>query len=158
MPSSITPMLWFDTEAEEAARHYVSIFGDGRIHAVTHYTPGAPRPAGTVMTVDFEVRGQRLVALNGGPQFRFTEAISLVISCPTQEEVDRLWEELGKGGEEGQCGWIKDRYGLWWQVVPEGMGEAFGSGDPARAERVMAAMLKMRKLDVGELRRAAEAA
>jgi predicted 3-demethylubiquinone-9 3-methyltransferase (glyoxalase superfamily) len=154
----IVPNLWFDTESEEAAAFYTSVFPNSRVVRVTHYTEGAPREAGMVMTVEFELDGQRFVAINGGPQFDFGEAISLQIDCADQDEVDHYWERLTDGGEEGQCGWLKDRYGVSWQVVPQGMDEVFAGDDPERARRAMAAMLQMRKLDVAELRRAADGA
>jgi predicted 3-demethylubiquinone-9 3-methyltransferase (glyoxalase superfamily) len=157
MAQTIIPNLWFDTEAEKAAELYVSVFKDGRIVNVTHYTDAGPRPAGTVMTVEFELRGQRFVGINGGPEFKFDEAVSFQIVCETQDEVDYFWERLSEGGEEGQCGWLKDRYGLSWQVVPTGMEGVFADPDPARAERAMKAMLGMRKIDIDELRRAAAA-
>jgi predicted 3-demethylubiquinone-9 3-methyltransferase (glyoxalase superfamily) len=156
MQQRITPNLWFDTEAEQAAEFYTSVFRDSRIVGLTRYPEGAPGPAGTVMTVEFELDGQRFVGINGGPEFTFDEAISLQINCEDQDEVDYYWERLCDGGEEGQCGWLKDRYGLSWQVVPAGMEEAFSDPDPKRAERAMKAMLQMRKLDVEELRRAAD--
>jgi predicted 3-demethylubiquinone-9 3-methyltransferase (glyoxalase superfamily) len=156
MHQKITPNLWFDTQAEEAAGFYTSVFKDSRIVSVTHYTEGAPRPAGTVMTVEFELDGQRFVGINGGDQFTFDEAVSFEISCEGQDEVDYYWERLSDGGEEGQCGWLKDRYGLSWQVVPAGMEELFADPDPARAERAMQAMLGMGKLDVAALRSAAD--
>jgi predicted 3-demethylubiquinone-9 3-methyltransferase (glyoxalase superfamily) len=156
MQQRITPNLWFDTEAEEAANFYISIFDDSRIVNVTHYTEGAPREAGMVMTVEFELDGQRLVAINGGPAFKFDEAISLGINCETQEEIDYYWERLTDGGEEGPCGWLKDRYGLSWQVTPTGIEELFGDADPERAQRAMEAMLKMSKFDIEALRRAAD--
>jgi predicted 3-demethylubiquinone-9 3-methyltransferase (glyoxalase superfamily) len=152
----ITPNLWFDTEAEEAAGFYTSVFDDSRIVKVTHYTEGAPRPAGTVMTVDFELNGQPFTGINGGPDFKFNEAVSLLIECDTQEEIDSYWKRLSDGGEEGPCGWLKDRYGLSWQVVPAGMDELFDDSDPERAARAMQAMLQMRKLDIAALRRAAD--
>ena len=156
MHQKITPNLWFDTEAEEAADFYTSVFKDSRIVNRTHYTEGAPREAGMVMTVEFELDGQRFVGINGGPQFKFDEAVSFAITCEDQDEVDYYWERLSEGGEEGPCGWLKDRYGLSWQVVPMGMDELFADHDPRRAERAMKAMLKMRKLDVAALRRAAD--
>jgi predicted 3-demethylubiquinone-9 3-methyltransferase (glyoxalase superfamily) len=156
MSHRITPNLWFDTEAEEAADFYVSVFANSRVVAVTHYPEGAPRPAGMVMTVTFELDGQRFVGINGGPEFKFDEAISLEITCKDQAEVDYYWERLTEGGQEGPCGWVKDRYGLSWQVVPEGMDELFADDDPARAQRAMQAMLQMRKLDVAALRSAAD--
>jgi predicted 3-demethylubiquinone-9 3-methyltransferase (glyoxalase superfamily) len=156
MQQRITPNLWFDTEAEEAAAFYTSIFKNSRIVNTTHYTEAGPRDAGMVMTVEFELDGQRIVAINGGPEFTFSEAISLQINCADQDEVDYYWERLTAGGEEGPCGWLKDRYGLSWQVVPEGMEELFADPDPTRAERAMRAMLGMRKLDVAALRAAAD--
>ena len=156
MPQKITPNLWFDTEAEEAANFYVSVFKNARIVNTTRYTENSPREAGMIMTVDFELDGQRFTGINGGPNFTFDEAVSFLIDCRDQDEVDYYWEKLSEGGEEGQCGWLKDRYGLSWQVVPAGMEELFSSSDPKRAERAMQAMLKMSKLDIGELRRAAD--
>lgn len=157
MSQKIVPNLWFDTEAEEAAKFYVSVFEDSRIVAATHYTEAGPREAGMVLTVEFELRGQRFVAINGGPEFRFDEAVSFQIDCADQAEIDRFWELLiDGGGAESQCGWLKDRYGLSWQVVPDGMAELFNDPDPTRAERAMRAMLGMRKLDVAALRAAAD--
>ena len=156
MPKSITPNLWFDTQAEEAAQYYCSIFPDSRIVRTTHYTEAGPKPAGTVLTVDFELQGQRFTAINGGPEFTFDEAVSFLVECEDQDELDRYWERLGDGGEEGPCGWCKDRYGLSWQVVPTGMGELFGDEDPERARRAMEAMFGMRKLDIAALRAAAD--
>ncbi len=155
MQQKITPNLWFDTEAEEAANFYLSVFEDSRIVNVTHYTEGAPREAGMVMTVEFELNGQRFVAINGGDQFKFDEAVSFQIDCKDQQEVDYFWDKLSEGGKEGPCGWLKDRYGLSWQVVPKGMDQLFSDPDLQRAERAMKAMLKMGKLDVEALRRAA---
>ena len=152
----ITPNLWFDTEAEEAADFYISVFKNSRVVSMAHYPEGSPGPAGTVMVVEFELDGQRFVGINGGPQFKFTEAVSLQINCETQEEIDHYWEQLSEGGEEGPCGWLKDRYGLSWQVTPAGMDEVFSDPDPKRAQRAMQAMLKMSKLDIAELRRAAD--
>jgi predicted 3-demethylubiquinone-9 3-methyltransferase (glyoxalase superfamily) len=152
----LVPNLWFDTEAEEAADFYVSVFKNARIVNVTHYPEGAPREAGMVMTVDFELDGHRFVGINGGPQFKFDEAVSFQINCETQEEVDYYWERLTERGEEGPCGWLKDRYGLSWQVIPAGMEELFADPDPERARRAMDAMLKMGKLDIAALRSAAE--
>jgi predicted 3-demethylubiquinone-9 3-methyltransferase (glyoxalase superfamily) len=152
----IRPNLWFDTEAEEAAEFYTSVFPNSRIVNVLRYTEAGPRAAGTVMTVEFELDGQRFVAINGGPQFTFNEAISLEIECADQDEVDSYWERLTDGGSEGPCGWCKDRYGLSWQVVPEGIDELFGDDDPERAQRAMEAMFTMRKLDIAALRAAAE--
>ncbi len=156
MGQKIVPNLWFDTEAEEAAAFYVSVFENSRILNVARYTEAGPREAGMVMTVEFELEGQRFLAINGGPQFSFDEAVSFAIECETQEEVDYYWEKLSEGGEEGQCGWLKDRFGLSWQVVPTGMEELFADPDPERARRAMAAMLKMGKLDIATLRKAAE--
>jgi predicted 3-demethylubiquinone-9 3-methyltransferase (glyoxalase superfamily) len=156
MQQKITPSLWFDTEAEEAAAFYTSVFKDSRVVSKTHYTEGAPREAGMVMTVEWELNGQRFVGINGGPQFKFDEAVSFQINCDDQEEIDYYWERLTDGGEEGPCGWLKDRFGLSWQVAPTGMDELFADPDPTRAERAMAAMLKMRKIDIAALREAAD--
>ena len=161
----ITPFLWFDEQAEEAAKHYVSIFSslgsdDSQITDMTRYgeagAGAAGRPEGSVMTVAFRLNGQDLVALNGGPEFQFTEAISLMVNCETQDEVDQLWERLSEGGEEGPCGWLKDRYGLSWQIAPTALGQMLQDEDPKRAERVMAAMLQMKKIDIETLRQAYE--
>jgi predicted 3-demethylubiquinone-9 3-methyltransferase (glyoxalase superfamily) len=153
----IVPNLWFDTQAEEAARYYIDVFGDGRVLSLSRYPEGAPGQAGSVMAVDFEVAGMHLVGINGGPQFRFTEAVSLQIDCADQAEVDRFWDRLiGDGGEPSQCGWLKDKYGLSWQVVPRGMDELFADPDPARAARAVQAMLQMTKLDVAALHAAAD--
>ena len=156
MQQRITPNLWFDTQSEEAAAFYTSVFPNSRIVRVTRYTEGAPRPAGMVMTVEFELDGQRIVAINGGPEFTFSEAVSLQVNCEDQDEVDYYWEKLTEAGEEGPCGWLKDRYGVSWQVTPTGMDEMFGDPDKHRARRAMEAMLQMRKLDVEALRRAAD--
>jgi len=156
MQQKITPNLWFDDEAEEAAGFYISVFENSRTVNVTHYTEAGPRAAGMVMTVEFELDGQRFVAINGGPQFTFDEAVSFQIDCETQDEVDHYWERLSEGGEEGPCGWLKDRYGLSWQVVPAGMEELFADPDPERAKRAMQAMLEMGKLDIAALRSAAD--
>jgi len=156
MQQKITPNLWFDTESEEAAAFYTSIFKNSRIVSVAHYTEAGPRPAGTVMTVEFELDGQRFVAINGGPQFKFDEAVSFQITCETQDEIDYYWDSLVEGGEEGPCGWLKDRYGLSWQVTPTGMEELFSDPDPERANRAMQAMLAMKKLDIAALRSAAD--
>jgi predicted 3-demethylubiquinone-9 3-methyltransferase (glyoxalase superfamily) len=156
MQSSIMPSLWFDTEAEQAAEHYTSIFPNSRIVNVARYTEAGPREAGTVMTVQFELNGNPFLAINGGNQFKFDEAISFVITCDDQAELDHYWERLGEGGQEGQCGWLKDRFGLSWQVVPKGMGELFSDSDRERARRVGEAMLGMRKLDLEALRSAAD--
>ena len=156
MQQKITPNLWLDDQAEEAARFYVSVFENSRIVNVTHYTEAGPRPAGMVMTVEFELDGQRFVAINGGPEFTFDEAVSFEIACEDQAELDRYWEKLTDGGSEGPCGWLKDRYGLSWQVTPKGLAELISDEDPARAERVMRAMFAMRKLDIDVLRQAAD--
>jgi predicted 3-demethylubiquinone-9 3-methyltransferase (glyoxalase superfamily) len=158
MIQRITPNLWFDTEAEEAADFYVSVFENSRVVNMTHYNEAGPREAGTVMTVEFELDGQHFVGINGGDQFKFSEAVSFQINCEDQDEVDYYWERLSDGGEEGPCGWLKDRYGLSWQVVPAGMDELFADSDPQRAQRAMEAMFKMRKLDVAALRAAADGA
>jgi predicted 3-demethylubiquinone-9 3-methyltransferase (glyoxalase superfamily) len=156
MPQKITPNLWFDTEAEEAANFYVSVFKNSRIVNVTHYTEAGPRPAGEVMTVEFELDGQRFVGINGGPQFKFSEATSFEISCEDQEAVDYYWEKLTDGGEEGPCGWCRDKFGLSWQVTPKGMDELFADPDKSKAERAMKAMFEMKKLDIAQLKAAAE--
>jgi predicted 3-demethylubiquinone-9 3-methyltransferase (glyoxalase superfamily) len=158
MTQKITPNLWFDTEAEEAAEFYTSVFKDGRILNKTHYTEGAPREAGMVMTVDWEVAGMRFTGINGGPDFHFNESVSFLISCEDQDEVDYYWDRLGDGGKEIQCGWVTDRFGLAWQVVPAGMDELFADPDPERAKRAMEAMLRMKKLDIAALRAAADGA
>jgi predicted 3-demethylubiquinone-9 3-methyltransferase (glyoxalase superfamily) len=153
----IVPNLWFDTEAEEAAKFYLSVFENSRILNVTHYTEAGPREAGLVMTVEWELDGQRFVGINGGPEFKFDEAVSFQINCKDQDEVDYYWEKLtADGGKEGQCGWLTDMYGLSWQVTPEGMEELFADPDPERAKRAMEAMLKMSKLDLDALRAAAD--
>jgi predicted 3-demethylubiquinone-9 3-methyltransferase (glyoxalase superfamily) len=156
MPQSIKPNLWFDTEAEDAAAFYTSLFPNSHIVSVAHYTEAGPREAGTVMSVEFELDGQRFVGINGGPEFTFSEAVSFLIECETQDEIDSYWERLTEGGEEGPCGWCKDRFGLSWQVATTGMDDLFADPDPAKAERAMRAMLGMRKLDIDALRRAAE--
>jgi predicted 3-demethylubiquinone-9 3-methyltransferase (glyoxalase superfamily) len=156
MLQKIVPNLWFDTEAEQAANFYVSVFDNARVVTVAHYTDAGPRPAGSVMTVEFELEGQRFVAINGGPQFSFSEAVSLQITCETQDEIDHYWERLSDGGSEGPCGWLKDRYGLSWQVVPDGLDDLFSDADQARAARAMQAMFGMRKLDVAALQAAAD--
>jgi predicted 3-demethylubiquinone-9 3-methyltransferase (glyoxalase superfamily) len=148
----ITPFLWFDDNAEEAAQYYLSIFPNSKILKVVRYTEAGPGPAGKVLTVNFELDGREFTALNGGPQFRFSEAISFVVSCETQAEIDRLWRALAVDGKEGQCGWVRDKYGLWWQLVPPILPELLGGGDRARAARAMQAMMKMSKLDIAALR------
>jgi predicted 3-demethylubiquinone-9 3-methyltransferase (glyoxalase superfamily) len=154
----ITPFLWFDDQAEEAARFYVSLFEDSEITDVARYPEGAPGEPGAVMTVNFRIAGREFTALNGGPQFRFTEAVSLYVHCEDQDEVDRFWSQLTEGGEESQCGWLKDRYGLSWQIVPGRLGELLGDPDPARAQAAMQAMLQMSKIDIKVLEDAADAA
>lgn len=154
--NTITPCLWFDTEAEEAAAFYTSVFPGSRVLEVARYGEGAPRPAGTVMTVTFELDGQEFVALNGGPEFRFTEAVSFQVSCHDQEEVDEYWARLSEGGSEGPCGWLKDRFGLSWQIVPTRLSELLSDPDRDRAARAMAAMLGMQKIDIAALERAAD--
>ena len=155
MPA-VTPFLWFDTEAEQAAAFYTSVFPNSRIVEVTHYGSAGPRAEGMVMTVAFELDGQKFVALNGGPEFSFSEAISFVVDCETQQEVDMYWETLSEGGEEGPCGWLKDRFGLSWQVVPSALPRLLTDPDTEKAQRVMAAMLEMGKIDIETLERAAE--
>jgi len=154
----ITPFLWFDTEGEDAARFYTSVFPNSKIGEIARYGSAGPRPEGTVMTVSFELDGQRFVALNGGPEFTFSEAVSFLVNCDTQDEVDSYWSALSEGGEEGPCGWLKDKFGLSWQIVPKRLPELLADPDRERAQRVMEAMLKMRKIEVDELERAAAAA
>jgi predicted 3-demethylubiquinone-9 3-methyltransferase (glyoxalase superfamily) len=148
MTQKITTFLWFDNQAEEAVGLYTSVFDDSRVVDVQRYGAAGPGPAGTVMTMAFELAGQRFTALNGGPQFPFTEAISLSVDCETQEEVDRYWTRLSEGGEEGPCGWLKDRFGLSWQINPRQLGELLGDPDPVKSQRVMEAMLGMKKIDI----------
>ena len=150
----ITPFLWYDTQAEEAAKFYASIFKNSKIGKVSRYGEAGPGPAGSAMTVQFELDGQPFIALNGGPEFRFTEAISFSIACKTQDEVDYYWEKLSEGGEEGPCGWLKDKFGLSWQVNPTVLGEMLSDPDPNKAKRAMNAMLKMKKIDIATLKRA----
>jgi predicted 3-demethylubiquinone-9 3-methyltransferase (glyoxalase superfamily) len=154
----ITPNLWFDTEAEQAAEFYISIFEDSKITSVSHYGASGPRPAGMVLTVEFQLAGQSFTALNGGPDFKFNEAISLLVDCADQREVDELWAKLGEGGEEGPCGWLKDRYGLSWQIIPTRLSELLQDEDAEKANRVMQAMLQMGKIDIASLERAYEQA
>lgn len=151
MTSRITPCLWFDTQAEEAARFYTSIFKSSRITTINHYGDDMPMPKGTVLTVRFELDGQEFLALNGGPMYRFTEALSLIVTCKDQKEIDFYWERLLEGGSEAQCGWLKDKYGLSWQVVPENLVELLAAKDPAKSSRVMHAIMGMVKLDVAKL-------
>jgi predicted 3-demethylubiquinone-9 3-methyltransferase (glyoxalase superfamily) len=152
----ITPFLWFDNKAEEAMNFYVSIFKNSKVLSVTRYGEAAPGPKGTVMTAEFQLEGQEFVALNGGPHFKFTEAVSFVVNCETQEEVDYFWEKLLEGGQESQCGWLKDKYGLSWQVVPTILVELFQDKDPEKSQRVMKAMLQMKKIDIATLKHASE--
>jgi predicted 3-demethylubiquinone-9 3-methyltransferase (glyoxalase superfamily) len=153
----ITPCLWMDTQAEEAAEYYASVFPDVKVLNVSRYGESMPERAGTVLTVELELFGQRFTLLNGGPEFTFTEAVSFQVSCADQAEVDRYWTALTSGGgEEGPCGWLKDRYGLSWQIVPDRLTELMTDPDPARAQRATAAMLAMHKIDIAELERAAD--
>ena len=155
---TITPCLWFDTEGEEAATFYTSVFPNSKIVDVARYGSAGPRTEGTVMTVDFELDGQPFVALNGGPDFTFSEAISFQVNCKTQEEVDSYWNKLSAGGEEGPCGWLKDRFGLSWQIIPTVLPELLSDPDREKSQRVMKAMLSMKKIEIDELERAAAAA
>ena len=150
----ITPCLWFDTEGEEAATFYTSVFPNSRILDVARYGSAGPRPEGTVMTVSFELDGRTFVALNGGPGFTFNEAVSFQVSCKDQDEVDVFWSKLSEGGEEGPCGWLKDKFGLSWQVIPKALPEMLMDGNSETAQRVMRSMLQMRKIDIAALRRA----
>ncbi|MFN2594499.1 MAG: VOC family protein [Actinomycetota bacterium] len=153
----IHPFLWFDTEAEEAAKFYTSVFKNSRITNVAHYGDAGPMPAGSVMTVDFEIEGQPITALNAGPEFKFTEAISLFVNCETQDEVDYLWDKFTEdGGQESQCGWLKDKFGLSWQIVPEELPRLLQLEDKTKADRVMKAMMEMKKIETAKLRAAAE--
>jgi predicted 3-demethylubiquinone-9 3-methyltransferase (glyoxalase superfamily) len=151
----ITPCLWFDTEGEDAAKLYTSVIPNSRIVDVARYGSAGPRPEGTVMTVSFELDGQEFVALNGGPDYTFSEAVSFQVSCETQEEVDAYWSKLSEGGEEGPCGWLKDRYGVSWQIIPTALPKLLGDSDPEKAQRVMQAMLKMKKIEIDALEHAA---
>lgn len=152
----VTPCLWFDTQGENAAKFYTTVFRNSRILDVARYGAAGPRPEGSVMTVTFELDGQRFVALNGGPEFTFNEAISFQVSCQTQEEVDYFWSRLSEGGQEGPCGWLKDRYGVSWQIVPIALAELLSDPDPGRSQAVMKAMLGMHKIDIDALRRAGQ--
>jgi predicted 3-demethylubiquinone-9 3-methyltransferase (glyoxalase superfamily) len=151
----ITPFLWFDTEGEEAAKFYTSVFPNSKIVDIARYGSAGPRPEGTVMTVSFELDGQKFVALNGGPEFTFNEAISFEVSCKDQEEVDAFWSKLSEGGEEGPCGWLKDKFGVSWQIVPTRLIELVNDPDREKSQRVMAAMLSMKKIEIDGLERAA---
>jgi predicted 3-demethylubiquinone-9 3-methyltransferase (glyoxalase superfamily) len=150
----IAPFLWFDGKAEEAMKFYTSIFKNSKIGNVTRYGDAGPGPKGTVMSATFELEGQKFMALNGGPQFKFTPAISFFVNCETQQEVDELWEKLSEGGEKSRCGWLTDKYGVSWQIIPSVLGELLGSKDAEKSKRVMKAMLQMDKLDIEGLRRA----
>lgn len=148
----IVPFLWFDSQAEDAMNFYVAIFRDSKVLSVSRYPEGAPAKAGTVMSVKFLLEGQEFMGLNGGPLFKFTEAISMFVKCETQEEVDELWSKLTAGGQESQCGWLKDKFGMSWQIVPNALMEVLGGADGAGAQRAMQAMLKMKKLDIQKLK------
>jgi predicted 3-demethylubiquinone-9 3-methyltransferase (glyoxalase superfamily) len=150
----ITPFLWFNDKAEEAMNFYVSIFNSSKVGRVSRYGEAGPGPKGTVMSATFQLEGQEFFALNGGPQFPFTQAISLFVDCKTQKEVDELWEKLSEGGEKGQCGWLKDKYGLSWQIIPSALGEMLGDPDPVKSGNVMKAMLTMKKIDIEVLKQA----
>jgi predicted 3-demethylubiquinone-9 3-methyltransferase (glyoxalase superfamily) len=152
----ITPFLWFDNNAEEAINFYTSIFKNSELVNVTRYGEAGPGPAGTVMVATFQLDGQEFTAINGGPEYKFTEAISFYVSCDTQEEIDDKWEKLSAGGEKGQCGWLKDKYGLSWQIVPPVLVELLQDKDPEKSNRVMTAMLQMSKIDIRALKRAYE--
>ena len=152
----ITPFLWFDNQAEEAAHFYVSIVKNSKIVSIARYGEAGPGPKGSIMTVVFQLDAQEFIALNGGPQFKFNEAISFVVNCETQEEVDELWEKLSEGGEKVECGWLKDKYGVSWQIVPTVLGEMLTDPDPVKSQRVMQAMLRMKKIEIEGLKRAYE--
>ncbi len=154
----ITPCLWFDTQAEDAATFYTSVFASSQILDVARYGEAGPGPEGSVLTVRFELDGQEFVALNGGPHFTFNEAISFQVSCADQDEVDHYWDRLSEGGEESQCGWLKDRYGVSWQIIPTRLNELLGDPDPGRSQRAMQAMLQMQKIEIATLEQAADAA
>jgi predicted 3-demethylubiquinone-9 3-methyltransferase (glyoxalase superfamily) len=154
----ITTFLWFDDDAEEAMKHYVSIFKNSKILSVTRNGKAGPGPEGTVLVCSFQIEGQEFTALNGGPQFKFTEAISLVVHCDSQQEVDELWAKLSRGGAPGQCGWLKDKFGLSWQIVPRVLLELLQDKDPAKSARVMQAMMQMTKIDIAALQRAGRGA
>jgi predicted 3-demethylubiquinone-9 3-methyltransferase (glyoxalase superfamily) len=150
----ITPCLWFDTNAEEAVKFYLSIFKNSKMGKISRYGKGAPMPEGTALTVTFKIGGQEFMALNGGPYFKFTEAVSFVVNCKTQKEVDYYWEKLSKGGAKVECGWIKDKFGLSWQIVPAILGQLMSAKNPEKSSRVMQAVLKMKKLDIKALEKA----
>jgi predicted 3-demethylubiquinone-9 3-methyltransferase (glyoxalase superfamily) len=150
----LTACLWFEDKAEEAARFYTSIFKNSKIGKISRYAEGAPRPAGSVLTVSFRLDGQEFLALNGGPEFKFSEAVSFVVNCETQKEVDRMWDKLSEDGEQVQCGWLKDKFGLSWQVVPTILGKLITDRDPAKSSRVIQAIMQMKKLDIAGLKKA----
>lgn len=152
----IITYLWFNDNAEEAVNFYISIFKHSKIIHTSRYPEGIPGMAGKLMVANFQLEGQEFIALNGGPQFKFTEAISLLVNCETQQEVDTLWNKLSAGGEEQQCGWLKDKYGLSWQIIPTALGQLLGDPNPRKSQSVMQAMLKMKKIDIAELKRACE--
>jgi predicted 3-demethylubiquinone-9 3-methyltransferase (glyoxalase superfamily) len=153
-PQKVTPCLWFDLNAEEAVANYLAIFSKSRIVSKTHYGEAGPGPAGAVMTILFEIDGQQVLALNGGPQFKFTPALSLIVNCEDQAEIDRLWEKLSEGGAPGQCGWLTDKFGVSWQIVPRALPALLVSADASRADRLMRAVLTMKKLDIAQLQQA----
>jgi predicted 3-demethylubiquinone-9 3-methyltransferase (glyoxalase superfamily) len=155
-PQKITTFLWFDNQAEEAVKFYVSVFKNAKILKTARYGEKMPKPKGTVMTIDFELNGQRFVALNGGPEFKFNESISLVVNCKTQDEIDYYWEKLSAGGTKIECGWLKDKYGLAWQIVPEILDDLLDENDQKKSDRVMQAVMKMKKLDIKGLQQAAK--
>ena len=150
----ITTFLWFDDNAEEAVNFYCSIFNNSKVLSVTRYGDEGPGPKGSVMTETFQLEGQEFIALNGGPQFKFTEAISLMVNCETQKEVDDLWEKLSDGGQKVECGWLKDKFGVSWQIIPSALGKLMGDKDPEKAQRVVQAMLKMNKIIIADLQKA----
>ena len=152
----IVPFLWFDNNAEEAVNFYVSVFKNSKVTRVTRYGDAGPGPKGSVMSATFQLEGQNFYALNGGPHFKFTPAISLFVNCQTQEEVDELWEKLTEGGESNQCGWLQDRFGVSWQIIPTALGAMLSDEDPAKAQRAMRAMLQMKKIDIAKLEQAYE--
>jgi predicted 3-demethylubiquinone-9 3-methyltransferase (glyoxalase superfamily) len=154
----ITPFLWFDNNAEEAIQFYTSIFQNSKVGSVARYGDAGPGPKGSVMSATFEIEGQPFMALNGGPHFKFTEAISLFVSVDTQQEVDELWDKLSAGGQKSQCGWLKDKFGLSWQIIPKALGELLGDKDPRKSQSVMKAMLQMDKIDIARLQEAASKA
>jgi len=154
MQHKITPFLWFNDNAEEAMNYYVSIFKNSKVLSINRYGDAGPGPSGSVMTATFELDGLQFTALNGGPEFGFTEAISFFVNCDTQQEVDELWDKLCAGGEASMCGWLKDKYGLSWQIIPKALGEMLGDKDPEKAGRVMKAMFQMQKIDVKKLKEA----